>query len=774
MTNNLKGFFAYPASPSQIGDTVEAAITAASEDHNCIVQSWSSLDIPGSFIAAEVLSGIDEADFLVADISILNFNVTYEIGYAIGSGKRVLICKNKSILEKSPTIREVGIFDTIGYEEYENSGELSSFISTANKIKSIPIRAKINTKSPVYLLYGLHKTDWMTRIVSRIKKSRFLFRTFDPNEQPRLAANEAISHVSQSLGVIVPLLPSTNVDASSHNMRGAFIAGLANGMNKALCLLQQRGDDPVPLDYRDFVNTTNHIDDVNDFIADFAGKIVEGFQADTEVRSNAEDTFLESLDLGASSAENEMRSLEDYYLKTDQFLKALRGESNIVVGRKGSGKSAIFLQIRDRERSKKSNVVLDLKPDGYKLIKFKETILSFLQEGPFQHTIMAFWEYVLLLEICYKILEKDREYHLRDHDIYEPYRRLAELYHAEGYDTEGDFSERMSVLMEKISTEYQARHGDKQNVRLSASELTELLYSHDVKKLSQQIAEYMQHKDMCWLLFDNIDKGWPTSGLEHNDLLIIRTLLDATRKIEKIFNKHRAAVNSIIFLRNDVYELLVQETADRGKEAKVLLDWTDPDLLRELLRLRIVANENIEDEKFETLWIRICISHYKGEEASQYLIERSLMRPRFLIDLVNQCKSFAVNLNHDVIEESDIEKGLSAFSTDLLTDIGYEICDVAPHAKDILYSFIGSPSRISFQDAISSLSESGAEPALAQELVEILLWYGFLGVMVSGEEKYIYDFNYNIKLLIGISKKNGGEKPFVINPAFWPALLIEQ
>src|SRR5690606_7045589 len=101
-----------------------------------------------------------------------------------------------------------------------------------------------------------------------------------------------------------------------------------------------------------------------------------------------------------------------------------RGEANIVVGRKGAGKSAIFLQIRDRERAKKDNIVLDLKPDGYKLIKFKETILSFLQEGTFQHTIMAFWEYVLLLEICYKILEKDRELHLRNHDIYAPYRKL--------------------------------------------------------------------------------------------------------------------------------------------------------------------------------------------------------------------------------------------------------------------------------------------------------------------------------------------------------------
>lgn len=773
MASDLKGFFAYPASPRNIGETIESAIKISKENHNCNIQSWAALDIPGHFIAGEVLSGIDEADYLVADISALNFNVTYEVGYAIGCGKRVLICKNKSIAESDLTIREVGIFDTIGYQEYENSEDLSAFVASADKINPIPIKTKINTKSPVYLLYGLHKTDWMTRIVSRIKKSRFLFRTFDPNEQPRLAASEAVNQVSQSHGVVVPLLPSTNVDASCHNIRGAFIAGLANGMNKALCMLQQRGDDPIPIDYRDIVNTTNHPDDINDFIAEFAGQIAEAFQADTDFKQPTADTFLQSLDIGASSAENEMRTLEDYYLKTDQFLKSLRGEANIVVGRKGSGKSAIFLQIRDRERSKRGNIVLDLKPDGYKLIKFKETILSYLQEGTFQHTIMAFWEYVLLLEICYKILESDREYHLRDHDLYEPYRKLAELYHAEGYDTEGDFSERMSSLMEKISTEYQARHGEEKDVRLSVSELTELLYCHDVKQLSKQVAEYMQRKDMCWLLFDNIDKGWPTSGLEHNDLLIIRTLLDATRKIEKLFNRHRAEVYSIVFLRNDVYELLVQETSDKGKEAKVVLDWTDADLLRELLRLRIVANEGIENVSFEALWPRICTSHYKGEETSQYLIEHSLMRPRFLIDLVNQCKSFAINLNHEIIEESDIEKGLTAFSTDLLTDIGYEINDIAPYAKDVLYSFIGSPSRISMDDAFSTLAGSGIESSALQDLVEILLWYGFLGIAVNGEEKYIYDFNYNMKLLLGISRKTQGEKPFVINPAFWPALLID-
>jgi hypothetical protein len=168
----------------------------------------------------------------------------------------------------------------------------------------------------------------------------------------------------------------------------------------------------------------------------------------------------------------------------------------------------------------------------------------------------------------------------------------------------------------------------------------------------------MKHKEVCWLLFDNIDKGWSTSGIVHEDLLIIRALIDATKKIERQFGKSKVDVNTIVFLRNDVYELLVKETSDRGKEASVLLDWTDPDLLRELVRLRIVSNDINGDSSFETLWPKICISHYDGEESSQYLIERSLMRPRFLLNLISQCKSFAINLNHERILEEDIEKCL--------------------------------------------------------------------------------------------------------------------
>jgi hypothetical protein len=653
--------------------------------------------------------------------------------------------------------------DTIGYSLYENSSQLSELIQHSSEKDPLKTSHPINIKAPVYLIDTKHKTDWAIRIVSRVKKAGYIFRSFDPSETPRLSAYDAIFQVACSYGVVVPLLGLIYDGYTIHNMRASFIAGLSEGMGKATCIIQD-GDDPVPLDYRDFVNVTYHPTDVDKNIAYFASRVAKAFQKGDTFKKDKATSFLQTLDLGASSAENEMRTLNNYYLITDQFLKSLRGEVHLCVGRKGSGKSAIFLQIRDRERSrnKSRNIVLDLKPEGYKLVKFKELILSFLEEGTLQHTIMAFWEYVLLLEICHKLLLKDRKRHLIDHEIFEPYKNLTKIYNVSDYDTEGDFAERISGLIMKIHNEYQKKYSGKSDVRLSSSEVTELLYRHDVKLLQKEVISYMKNKDILWLLFDNIDKGWPTTGLEHEDLMIIRALIDSTRKIERQFSKFDIGVSSIIFLRNDVYELLVKETSDRGKEASVILDWTDPDLLRELVRLRIVSNNLEEDIPFNTVWLRIFTSHYHGEESSQFLIDRSLMRPRFLLNLINQCKSFAVNLNHRVIQEDDIQKGLKAYSSDLLTDIHYEIDDISPGNGEALYAFIGCKQSILGDEVYKLLIDYGIEKEIADKIINILLWYGFIGVKFNNSEtKYIYNFNYNMKLMQGVIKKQ--KKRFMLS-----------
>ena len=52
-----------------------------------------------------------------------------------------------------------------------------------------------------------------------------------------------------------------------------------------------------------------------------------------------------------------------------------------------------------------------------------------------------------------------------------------------------------------------------------------------------------------WLLFDNIDKGWPTTGLKSEDFIIIRTLIDAARKIQRFFNNSDIDIQYLVYIQ---------------------------------------------------------------------------------------------------------------------------------------------------------------------------------------------------------------------------------
>jgi hypothetical protein len=171
-------------------------------------------------------------------------------------------------------------------------------------------------------------------------------------------------------------------------------------------------------------------------------------------------------------------------------------------------------------------------------------------------------------------------------------------------------------------------------------------------------------------------------------VITLRCLIEALTKIEQQLGKRHILCHGVVFIRNDVYEMLIDSSPDRGKAAQITLDWTDQDLLRELLCRRFTYNLKDDTLKFEDLWLQACVSHIKGSETSQYLIDRSLMRPRSLIDLLRLCRSHAVNLGHDKIQVADIEAGETTYSDVLLNEMSLEIRDVFPGAQNILYEFL--------------------------------------------------------------------------------------
>lgn len=765
-------FVAYPSTPKEIGQCINRVAERMRTSGRLVMSTWEQNDIAGRPLVAPIFEGIGGAALLIADVTTLNFNVTYEIGYAIGTAKRAFLIRHSGVNVSQEEIRKVGIFDTLGYEQYRDSDELFRKLSYPIDTSPIPISPVLDRRAPLYLLETPVRTEGMGYIVARIKKARVHYRSFAPSEHSRLAAMDAITHVANSFGVLIPLMGSHLKDGEIHNLRAAFIAGLAHGMRKPTTILQS-GDDPVPLDVRDFVTSWSHPRDLDDHVEALASEILESLQSSDELQLPVSG-LLASLSFGDPMAENEFQTLASYFLETDQYQRTLRGEVNLVVGRKGTGKTALFSQVRDRVRRDKQNVVVDLKPEGYQLRKLKEDVFAYLAQGAKEHLVVAFWEYLLYLEVAYKLLEKDRDRHHRDHLLTDPYRRLAAAYYRESGKSTGDFSERLHELSDRISQKYLNTHGKAEGVHLSTGDVTELIHQHDLRGLSQQLSEYLKLKEGTWVLFDNLDRGWAPSGLTDDDILIVRSLIDAGRKIQRDMQRERLDFHCVIFLRNDVYQLLMQSTADFGKEMRTSLDWTDPDLLRNLLHARLAANDRIpEGLPFSRVWSEVCVPLIDGTESAQFLIERSLMRPRNLLKEVIHCRGSAINMRHDKMLEEDIRKGLAVYSTDLLIEIDQEMTQIDARAAGLIYVFANEHSECSRGDLEILLDINKIDANSIDSMVQFLLYYGFLGIKVGGEEpKYIYDVNYDMKRLLAASHKYAASLTYVINPAFWSALSI--
>ena len=128
MPTDRTAFFAYPSKDREVVLTIREALErSAGGLATFALSGWEENDITGRFLRAPILEKLDDAICLFADITTLNFNVTYEIGYAIGRGKRVVLVRHGAI-KPSDLVQRIGIFDTLGYSTYVNAGELVALI----------------------------------------------------------------------------------------------------------------------------------------------------------------------------------------------------------------------------------------------------------------------------------------------------------------------------------------------------------------------------------------------------------------------------------------------------------------------------------------------------------------------------------------------------------------------------------------------------------------------------------------------------------------------
>ena len=528
----------------------------------------------GQPIDRSVYSWIETADALVADISEPNHNVTYEVGLALGTQKSLRLIraanKDRKLLE------EIGLLHNIGHDDFNGQQQLIDILRRPYTTAPWP-RPKRNSDQPVYILQSSGIDDLLRRTVSGIKKiMRMRFRSFNPQEIDRLTATEAFEQVAQSFGVIAIWHDPTASEVLRQNQRAALAIGIARGLDIPFMLLASNTA-RLPLDLDELATGWAVVAHLDAKMRDFRDAVAEAQRSHVEVRPLA-GRYLDTVYCGDPAAENEATQLDTYFLPTEPFRLTLTGELNIILGRKGSGKTAIFLQARDKVRADKNNIVVDLAPEGFQLIKLKELILDQLSHGTRKEFIAAYWEYIIWLEIAYKLLEKDERRVRYDSRILEPYERLKAAYEKR-VDGSGDFAVRLSDLTARIVDRYLTTIHGVQPIGAISSRTLEIVYGSEIRTVRDEVLRYLKLKGIVCLLFDNLDRFWTPTGFADVDTLIIIGLVECLQDIRKRFARSDIDFRWAIFLRSDVYEFVVHGMADYGKLATASIEWTDHEML---------------------------------------------------------------------------------------------------------------------------------------------------------------------------------------------------
>ncbi len=274
-----------------------------------------------------------------------------------------------------------------------------------------------------------------------------------------------------------------------------------------------------------------------------------------------------------------------------------------------------------------------------------------------------------------------------------------------------------------------------------------------------------------------MDKNWKVKQQDDYEIVILRCLLDASRKLQKLLSREGINFRSVIFIRNDIYSFFLDKTTDRGKDQVVHLDWDDVNIFKEMFRLRI-GNDSTGSDNLEEIWSKIFTLHVLGESSFNYIVERTLMRPRDFLVFIHYALQTAINRGHNLILEEDVLHAEEAYSRDLFESLIYEIRDVDNTLENVLYSFLECNKKMNENELIDILKEASLPNEKIKDTIEILLWFSFLGICTSDmSERYAYSVGYDIRKLMALSnwvKQSGSERRYTIHPGFTKVLEAKE
>lgn len=778
--NCPKCFVAYASNLPGKGDAIETAVSELNQGGMVEVTSWTSLGITGRPIISAICDEIRKSALVIADITNLNPNVLFELGFAVTQNKRLFLLFNPNVHGAKVLFDRFQLLTTVGYSSYTNSHDIVTQFYKEEPYAKLDQTlladyaqlATVATKKNalLYIKPDL-PTEAVMRISRRVAAAPIPSIIDDPKEIGVQPLEWYLVNVKAAKAVICHFLSDDYNDVKISNAKNAFIAGLAYGLQKTQ-LIFAHNPYYSPIDYRDLLRIHEDAKQAEVFYQDWLSKILEAEKQTAERVSLRDEVAaahgsLVELNVGDPIAEYESEDLFEYFIPTSAYADALNGQYSIFVGRKGAGKTATLLKAADHLRSDPRNHICVIRPVDYEL----EGLLSLLRQqmtvSEKGYLIESFWKALIYTELAKSVYEQIIPKHefvpysQAENDLIEFVRSNEDLIVPE-------FSMRLETLVKRLST----LSGDSKSSTEIKTRVSERVHKTLLNSLRDLLVNCLDKTHLVALLVDNLDKNWTSRSDVDLTSELLLALLSVGPRIADDFKKsslgkRRLDVMMTIFIRSDIYAAVLVHARESDKLPIRKIEWDDSELLIRVIEQRIMTSDPSIDST--GIWQKYFSETVNGVATKDFLVQSVFPRPRDLIYLVRASLQNAVNRGHTKIEEKDILTGLEQYSSFAFASLMAEGAPQFRNLQDVITQLFGGPSVLTDDDIREALEEAGQGITNLDYVVGLLQDLTFLSYETTvGRFVFGYEQEQKGKLKV-LAKKTAravGKRRYQVHPAF--------
>tara|TARA_R110001583_G_scaffold157047_1_gene308972 strand:+ start:592 stop:2241 length:1650 start_codon:yes stop_codon:yes gene_type:complete len=537
--------------------------------------------------------------------------------------------------------------------------------------------------------------------------------------------------------------------------------------------------------------------------------------------------FKKHMSVGEADAENDKKFLEDCFVDIGDYeiLEDTDSPQSIVLGRTGVGKSALLEQLE-----KNNERVIRIEPEELALRHISNsTILNFFEDLGVNLDIFysLLWQHTLAVELIknkYNIDSAQAKTNFIDSItglLSGKQKKQQALKYIEEWgdkfwvDTETRIREFTDKLEANLKSSINSNvpginFTGEAGATLSEEQKSEVIHygkkvvsSVQITKLSKIVnllAEdiFIDPQKKVYILIDRLDENWVEDGLRYK---LIRALIETIKKFRNI-----APVKILITLRTDLLDRVLDKTRDSGFQREkynslfLQLCWNKEQLMKvldsrvnHLLKHKYTGGDVCFSDVFPDKIDKVT--------ASEYILDRTLLRPRDAIMFVNSC--LRESQGKSEITSSIIKLAEKSYSADRIESLKYEwfvehpmldkYIDVLHHrSSSFKVSSIGDEeleflilSLVERSELNSDIATKSAHSymksnypttllhisQLRQNILFILYKVGVVGIKINGTSavKWSHDRSQDLT-----SKKIENSSIVYIHKILWRALAIDK